>query len=223
MKPAWNRSPGARAIAATLAATVFLQAIGCSSVADPTGKAANVNHAGADHTARQVDDAPTVTISALLPDEGLRTVLRMEPAIVWLAVDPAWSNRSARTKHVSFSTEADRQYVVLAYEMGQGVVSATVALSSPDESYRSSGSSSSSGWGGLGGAGGPGIGLLVVLVLLWKLASSLANRQTSPNTTEECCFVWVEDAESGEIIAGASPWAIAEFPGNETVTPRLPQ
>lgn len=118
---------------------------------------------------------------------------------------PTWSNGESPEWYLRFQAEKPDGYRLFAYERGHGFVPVTFRQAPPP----SPSSSSGSGLFSLGGGGGDpaGIGMLIVIGLLVHGVSKLLEDRPRPRyPSQDCCFVWIENAATGEMLDGTSPW-----------------
>jgi hypothetical protein len=126
-----------------------------------------------------------------------------------LHIIPTWSNGKSPDDYLSFRTDSADGQLLFAYERGHGLVPVTVRRAAPPKA------ASSSSWSLPLGVGGPdpmGAGVLIMVALVVFGVAALIKSATAQSETAssrpspDCCFLWVENAVTGEVLAGEPPW-----------------
>ena len=172
--------PSQRLVSAVLTAALSLNGAGCGTVP----------------AQQRVSDGVTVSVA---PDSDGWTRIHAVPT---------WSNGKSADEYLTFRTDSAGGYLLLAYERGHGLVPLTFGKAEPPSK------SSSRSWSlPVGGPDPVGAGLLIIAALAVVGVVALVQRATasksgtaSSRPGPDCCFIWVEDVETGEVLAGASPW-----------------
>ena len=180
----------------------------CISLA--TSAAFVAQFAGCGSAPVQPDHDPQPQSNVLLlvaSDSGDGPALNTTAGFTSVDVEAAWSSREKETIPLTAYTHANAELVVFAYEIGKGLAPAEVSLSAAPvprsenpffEAF-------------LGGAANHLFGLIIVTAPIWLPILALSNRSAAQAARtamhqERCCFVWIEDAKSGEVVAGSLPW-----------------
>jgi hypothetical protein len=150
-----------------------------------------------------------------MSSQGPKTPLQVGAGPRKLNVAVVWSNQVPNVVLLHFVVEPNRTYLLLAYETGHDLMSPTVAEMGEDDAPRPRSSqltdAEAMGLAALGG-GVYGLAPLVIMTApIWGPPAYLAWAARSPKATSasDCCFVWIEDAESGVAVAGNPPFALA--------------
>jgi hypothetical protein len=170
--------PVQKLISAMLIASMSLQSAGCSSV-----------------PALKQSPGGGATAISITPEEG---------GWIRLYAVPTWSNGESPKTYLSFQAEKSDGHLLFAYEFGHGLMPVTFREAPPP----SPPSARSSSWNWCCGGPDPvGAGLLLMGVLLVVGIGALLESLPKPSDPSPgCCFVWIEDAETGETLAGTPPW-----------------
>ncbi|MCU0965628.1 MAG: hypothetical protein MUF08_11385 [Burkholderiaceae bacterium] len=124
-----------------------------------------------------------------------------------------WSNDFEEAVALDATLAARRLYRVFAFEMSPGADPATAMVRKPTTSEMlGDGAKASVVMTGL-------IVLAPVVVagaLITAPLSMAADESPAPTTRPfaGCCFVWLEDSSSKDIVAGSSPWGAVQRPGS---------
>lgn len=140
-----------------------------------------------------------------------------------LDVSVTWSDGTEEYKRAFLlRTEPGRQYSVLAYQAGVGHVPVTAKLTAvapPAEKHtprsgsgpRSVGQAAAGGfalallspiWVPLGIVSAP---ITIPLAIIKSKNNSENARKKHAKFAGDCCYLWIEDAKTGQIIAGSTP------------------
>jgi len=126
--------------------------------------------------------------------------VKVPPEARGVQVTVAWSNLARGTNY--FPLPPTGKFLVIAYEIGPGVVPASVHIfPDPMEDFAAK----------VGEEMGKNPYILALLLMtapVWLPIYYLESKRAPP--TPDCCFVWLEDAATGKKVAGTSPW---EWPG----------
>ena len=128
---------------------------------------------------------------------------------VRLCALPIWSNGETPKECLNFKADTPRTILLFAYERRHGLVPVTskeeAAPPPPSSSSRPSFSLP------LGGPDPVGAGVLLLAVLavvgVGMLVKSAIDSAKPRYPSSDCCFVWIEDSETGETLAGVLPWS----------------
>jgi hypothetical protein len=173
-----------RGIAAIVAVVFGLQASGCSTFPE--------------HAETHSEESFEVRITAVSPGgNSTVSVPAQANGYVIVAAMPTWSSGEGAPEPLSFRVEKGKDYLVFAHEEGRGLVPVSV---------RESEGSGGGGMEALGaGMNGPGAGAVILIALLIYGVGTLLERKYAAKPSAGCCFVWLEDAGSGKVLAGLSP------------------
>jgi hypothetical protein len=179
--------PFHRGIAAMLVLVLGLQSSGCSTIEEQ----AEV----------RPKEGVAIRITAVSPGSNSTFVVSAQvQEYVMLLATPTWSSGEGEPENLTFRAEKSRNYLVFAHEEGRGFVPVSVRESDAP-------GGGGGGFDALGaGMNGPGAGAVILIALLIYGASRLLERKYAAKPSPGCCFVWLEDAETGELLAGMSPW-----------------
>ncbi len=123
-----------------------------------------------------------------------------------------WSNGFEDNTDLDFSAVGGKKYTLAIYELSPGEDPATVELSNPPQSF-------------LGPDTKTALTLLLITLPLW-LPFAIYEWSKEPEALPKerpfngCCFVWIQDEETAEVIAGVSPKSVKsetnrELPSSE--------
>jgi hypothetical protein len=178
---------GHRILASGLAVTLAVQLTGCGSAPFKP-----------DHEPAPQDAATVVMASA---SAGALPV-RVSPGWVSLQVEPSWSMHRRDPVLLTIDALPKKELLVFAHESGRGLVPATLALAPAPPRPRPSLKTEL-----LHGVAHGLAPLIVVTAPIWLSIYALTRHTEVKNEpSDPCCFVWIEDAVSGEVVAGRSPW-----------------
>lgn len=148
---------------------------------------------------------------------GAQVPLKVAPGLISVEVEVTWSNGAQDKTPLGLDAPLGSDLLVLAYERSHGVRPATIKLSRPAPSR-----ASSSLWADALTYCGYCFAAVILTAPLWLSIRALANRP-GIRPSPDCCFVWVEDTNTGEIVAGNSPWRQIAIPANTARTePEVP-
>ena len=113
-------------------------------------------------------------------------------------ISASWSNKFRDVTRLAVNAQPGRQYVVLIYEMEQGQDVSTVEIRPKTfgEQLLEEGV----------GCMGPGCGLMLIFALpfiIYQAANTPKPATSRPH--EGCCFVWIQDLQTSQVVAGISP------------------
>jgi hypothetical protein len=144
-------------------------------------------------------DADAATLTARNGD-ALST-LNIKPGMFGFVAVATWSNRAQTQEPLWIELPANGRFQLLAYEVGNGFV--PVAMRAPpDRSQRGQGIP----------LGAEGVTLLIMTAPLWG-PFYLANKRPEQKPSDDCCFIWIENSDTGAVVAGTTPWPRAEWTG----------
>ena len=140
--------------------------------------------------------------------------IEITPGRLHLEVEMTRSNKEACTAELTLAAEPGAERSVFAYELGHGLAPATMRV----EPHRPRGASSSSSWSGSLSYCGECVALFILTAPIWYpfYAHSKQREAKSRQAAAKYCFVWVEDAQSGEVVAGRLPWEPRNASGGNT-------
>jgi hypothetical protein len=143
------------------------------------------------------EEAASLTITS---DGGSQRTIAVAPGMLLLEVEAAWSGGRRDAIRFDLATPPKAAFLLVAYDRDFGVVPAQVKSRRPPGRPRPV---------LLGGTGSSGMAILVYGALLtapiW-LPILVVRHYTKDNRSPDCCFIWIEDTDTGEIVAGTSPW-----------------
>lgn len=156
---------------------------------------------------------------------GDKLALKTVAGFTWIDVTTTWSAQPNDTVPLTVHAPADGEFVIFSYEIGKGLAPAKVALAPPPAPRLPQ--------NGFAKAGMEGVmqGLLPWLLItapIWLPIAGLASRAEARRIVAAvesgpCCFVWIEDAKSGEVVAGRPPWEHAKLLEQGAATPATPE
>ena len=126
-------------------------------------------------------------------------VLEILPGRHKVGIEVEWSNRFRDNTQLEFTAVAGKKYTAALYELKEGEDPATADLSEPFS---------------LGPTDPKTVLMLVIITLpLWlPFAIYEWTKEPEPPPTARpfigCCFVWIQDDESGVVVAGVSPKSV---------------
>ena len=141
-------------------------------------------------------------------DAGDRLALKTAAGLTRLAVEATWSSGSKQKVPLAVPADANAELVLFAYEIGKGLVPATVSLAPPPSLGPSGNAFFRTFMEGVGQGLAP---LVLMTAPIWLLIHTLSKRSAAQASRtamhqDRCCFVWIEDSQSGEVVAGSLPW-----------------
>ena len=221
-----------RAIAWVVAVTVLAQATGCSYVpARPDERTCVQEKAEALSSAKGPARNQQAIFFNVTVDGRWRCAAAVEKNNYSVDVFVTWSDGTTEKHENAFwiTTELGRQYSVMAYEVGAGSAFITATLTerkTPETTERkapetsdvtSATTSSNNGSAGRAVAGFvagllspiwvPLVIVTMPITLPLAIISSKA-RKDNPKQVRwntDCCFIWIEDAETQETLYGTAP------------------
>jgi hypothetical protein len=127
------------------------------------------------------------------------TNTKLEPGQQILFVTVDWSNGWTDTTELQFDVKPQTWYWALAYELkpGEKREDADIRMLTFGESMKKA---------GLEGAG-EGLAPLLFPIYITYVGLKKTAGQESPHNRpyEGCCFVWIQEKESGKLVAGERP------------------
>ena len=120
----------------------------------------------------------------------------IEPGSHRIEVPATWSNKFEDRTTLEFDALRGRKYVVLIYELAPGQSKAGIEIRP-----RTFGESLMAN----NDLGNSTLGAIVLLVALPFIISDLSKAPPKSRPFDGCCFVWIQDEETGQVVAGASP------------------
>ncbi len=194
-----TRSLGRRLAITALVALLAVQMAGCSTTRiEGETRLRNQEVArigrGADWLLGRAGHLGNVTFDGVTGD--LVTYKWIEPGRHRIDVPASWSNKFEDRTTLEFDALRGRKYVVLIYELAPG--QDRTAIEIRPATFGES----------LARRGLPGesvLGAMVLLVALPWVIADLSKDAAKKRPFEGCCFVWVQDEDSGDVVAGASP------------------
>ena len=112
-------------------------------------------------------------------------------------VPAQWSNNFKEVVTLTVHARPGKHYVVLIYELAHGQDPATAEIRPKTFGEQM----------GEAGSRGDVQGLApLILLFAWPFLLHEANKRPPYSRPfESCCFVWIQDAETGEVVVGTSP------------------
>jgi hypothetical protein len=132
--------------------------------------------------------------------------VEMLPGAHKVLIESTWSNNFLDKSEISFIAEAGKKYLIGIYELKPGQEPSTADFHERSSAYQFGRAAAS------GAAQGTFEGLLPVIIifgspLLLYLALQKAPEPPKSRPFENCCFVWIHDEQTAEVIAGTAPTA----------------
>jgi hypothetical protein len=132
----------------------------------------------------------------------------MLPGARKVLIESRWSNSFVDKSEINFVVEAGKKYLIGIYELKPGQDPATADFHERSSAYQL----------GVAAAEGSAMGTLhglapVIIIFGWPFLLYLALRERpepkppQPRPFEGCCFVWIQDEQTAEVIAGTTPIA----------------
>src|SRR5215472_4708672 len=150
--------------------------------------------------------ARSVEIVSVDGEKVRETAIEILPGVHRIEVEAKWSNGWKDKSELPFSAMAGERYLVGIYELRPGEDPETA-----DFRERTSGEVAGQVAGEVAGAsiggalmGGPfpiGIFLAPLIVSAQVIAGKLAEERPF----QDCCFMWIQEKESGRVLAGVTP------------------
>jgi hypothetical protein len=185
------RTDPARRRGALVALALATQLAGCQSM----------------QTADMPEPSPENAVSLIGASSGGPQVpLKATPGLISVEIEVSWSNGAKDETLLGLEASPASELLVLAYERGRGFLPAASRLRRPAPAR-----ASSFDWTGALNYCGPCFALVILTAPIWLPIKAQANR-SALRPSPDCCFVWIEDAKTGEIVAGSSPWQQAAIP-----------
>jgi hypothetical protein len=194
-----------RAITALMSVVYFLHAIGCASIASP--RASEIDVPGDEYVKGRVLGLTLVAI------DGEINVLRgyvLSPGEHAVSVAVEWSNGAKDRTELKFDLQQGKGYQALAFEVAP--VEARERPPAPQLIPSS--------WQGLfemtcmrrrpgGPAGASCLALVLPLAAVYLGTEQVGQQQAARVAGERpfpgCCFVWIQETDTGVLAAGARP------------------
>ena len=187
-----------RVMAIAVAASVFAQSTGCVSTAKE-----NKYGLPEDQVARITQGFGWVTGNAggvgKLSVDGIEDFHHVVlPGNRLVEIPASWSNKFSDVTRLTVNAQPGRRYVALIYEMEQGQDASTVEIRPKTFGEKLSGE-------GIG-CMGPGCGLILIFALPFVIYQAAnAPKPATGRPHEGCCFVWIQDLQTSQVVAGVSP------------------
>lgn len=163
--------------------------------------------AGAPEVARDRVAAASAPPSASISDDD-GPPRPLAPGRHVTTVEATWSNRARDRTRLAFDAEAGTAYRARAFEANQAAVSVRLVDVAPDAPPASKSKemefAEAMGWAMLGGAAYGLAPLIIMAAPVW-LPIYLAAQRPPTRPSPDCCFVWIEEAQSRRVVAGFSP------------------
>lgn len=193
-----SRSNDWRVIAIAVAVSLCAQSTGCVSTTKenkyglPEDQVARIVR-GSDWVAGRAGGLGPLSVDGI--EDFHHVVLPGNRAV---KISASWSNKFHDVTRLAVNAQPGRQYVVLIYEMEQGQDVSTVEIRPKTFGEQLSGE-------GIGCIG-PGCGLILIFALpfiIYQAANAPEPATARPH--EGCCFVWIQDLQTSQVVAGVSP------------------
>jgi len=215
-----------RAVAWVVAVAVFAQTTACSYVpARPDERTCVQEKAEALASAKDPARNQQAIFFNVTVDGRWRCAAAVEKNNYSVDVFVTWSDGTTEKHENAFwiTTEPGRQYSVMAYEVGAGSAFITATLTerkAPETSDVTSATTSSNNGSAGRAVAGFVAGLLspiwvplvivtmpitLPLAIISKVSREANPKQVRWNT--DCCYIWIEDAETQETLYGTAPSA----------------
>jgi hypothetical protein len=127
------------------------------------------------------------------------TSIEIIPGAHTIEVEAKWSNGWKEKTELNFFAMAGERYLVGIYELRPGEDSETA-------DFREWTSTEVAGVAGLSFLGGaltaPAFFFLAPLILSWQV---IADKLAGGRPFDDCCFVWIQEKESGRVLGGITP------------------
>jgi hypothetical protein len=120
----------------------------------------------------------------------------IEPGRHRVDVPATWSNKFEDRTELAFDAQAGKKYVVLIYEIAPGQNRAAIEIRPLTFGERLLRNNDLSG---------SVLGAVVLLVALPWIVADLSKDPPKSRPFAGCCFVWIQDEQSGAVVAGISP------------------
>lgn len=163
--------------------------------------------AGTPDVARDRVAAASAAHPATIGDDDNPT-RQLPPGRYVTTVEATWSNRARDRTRLSFDADAGTVYRARAFEANQATVSVRLVDVEPDAPPASKSKemefAEAMGWALLGGAVQGLLPLIIMAAPVW-FPIYLAAQRPSARPSPDCCFVWIEEAQSRRVVAGFSP------------------
>jgi hypothetical protein len=133
-------------------------------------------------------------------------VIEMLPGAHKVLIESRWSNSFVDKSEINFIVEAGKKYLIGIYELKPGQDPATAGFHERSSAYQLGVAAAKDT------AMGTPQGLLPLIIMFgWPFLLYLALREApeppQSRPFEGCCFVWIQDEQTAEVIACTSPIA----------------
>jgi hypothetical protein len=200
-----------RAVALATAIALGMQIPGCGSIPATETHDALVNQ--------------TVSVAMVVNAAERSETLTVPPGVVRLQIHVKWSAKRADPVELAIDARPNGNYRVFAYEIGVGHVPANFQVLELDSAHSRH---SALGDAVIGGALQALLPLIILAAAVAWPVYAIAKRAgdgaaRADTASQQCCFVWIEDTTSGEIVAGSSPFRKSVPRGAADLTPNAPE
>jgi len=198
-----------------------------SALSLATSAALVAQHSGCGTTpANPVDALQAEGTVALMiaSSSGDELALKTVAGFTWVDVTTTWSAQPSDTVPLTIYAQEDGKFVIFAYEVGKGLAPAKIAVAPPPTPRLPQHEFVKAGMEGVMQGLLPWILITTPIWLpIYALAShAQARRIVAAVESGPCCFVWIEDAKSGDVVAGRPPWEQAKLIEQGTRTSAAP-
>jgi hypothetical protein len=165
------------------------------------------------------EDAASLTI---VSDRGSQKTIGVASGLTAFEVEAVWSNGSRDITRFRHWVPPKASLLVIAYEHERGVAPARVQSPQPSRPLGTIEREVAT-MAFLGAV--PLILTAAILTAPVWVPIYAINHHSKKRPSENCCFIWIEDANTGEVIAGTNPWiqnAIANSKEPPLVQPLAP-
>src|SRR5215470_12027137 len=144
--------------------------------------------------------ARSVEIVSVDGEKVRETAIEILPGVHRIEVEAKWSNGWKDKSELTFSAMAGERYLVGIYELRPGEDPETA-----DFRERTSGEvAGAASVSILGGALMPPFPISIFLAPI-VFARVIADKLAEDRPFQDCCFLWIQEKESGRVVAGVTP------------------